>query len=387
MEMKANNNFFVPEYMQDFQCIGKDCIDSCCIGWNVEIDKKTYEKYENSQNKQVKLISKKFLVKKDENSDISYGKLADNKKCCPFLSKEKLCKAYSLLGKDSLSIGCSTYPRVIKKFDKIGFIAGDMSCPEIARLCLNKPNLKIRKVKKNKLLNIFNSKNVFTLEIPKKFPDKILKFIEEIFYNVNAPNTVFEFLEQLIISYEKIYKNKNFKPFSKNEKEEIKENSLYIETKFLAKICFSNLTSESRYTKICRKSAEKSKYFNNAESEFVKKFVNIYKTKFDKFRKKNNFVFKNFFINEYIKNIEDVIHSKDSFNDFVREVILFLSLTNFLLVCQLFEDNKKVNINTYVEILSAVIKKIQSSQKKKTIKNFLKKLDNNTLLKRLVDLY
>ena len=385
--MELNQDFFVPEYMQDFECIGKDCIDSCCIGWNVEIDKKTFKKYENSQNKKIKLISQQFLVKTDTNSDISYGKLADHNNCCPFLSEEKLCNAYSLLGKENLSIGCSTYPRVIKKFNKIGFIAGDLSCPEIARLCLNKPNLKIKKVKQNKLLNIFNSKNVFSLEISKNIPDKISDFIEKIFYQINFRNNLFEALEQIIISYEKIFKNRNYKSFSKDQNEKIKDNSLLFETKILANICFSNLTSQSRYTTICKISANKSKYFKISESEFIEKFINTYRTKFNEFREKNEFIFKNFFINEFIKNIEGLISSKDFFDDLIREVILFLSLTNFLLVCQLFEENKKLTINSYVEILSAVIKKIQSSHQKKNIKSFLKKLDNNNLFKRLVDLY
>ena len=385
--MELNQDFFVPEYMQDFECIGKDCIDSCCIGWNVEIDKKTFKKYENSQNKKIKLISQQFLVKKDTNSDISYGKLADHNNCCPFLSEEKLCNAYSLLGKENLSIGCSTYPRVIKKFDKIGFIAGDLSCPEIARLCLNKSNLKIKKVKQNKLLNIFNSKNVFSLEISKKIPDKISDFIEKVFYQINFRNTLFEALEQIIISYEKIFKNREYKSFSKDQNEKIKDNSLLFETKILANICFSNLTSQSRYTTICKISANKSKYFQVSESEFVEKFINTYRTRFSEFKEKNEFIFKNFFINEFIKNIEGLISSKDFFDDLIREVILFLSLTNFLLVCQLFEENKKLTINSYVEILSAVIKKIQSSHQKKNIKSFLKKLDNNNLFKRLVDLY
>ena len=385
--MELNQDFFVPEYMQDFECIGKDCIDSCCIGWNVEIDKKTFKKYENSQNKKIKLISQQFLVKTDTKSDISYGKLADHNNCCPFLSEEKLCNAYSLLGKENLSIGCSTYPRVIKKFNKIGFIAGDLSCPEIARLCLNKPNLKIKKVRQDKLPNIFNSKNVFSLEISKNIPDKISDFIEKIFYQINSCNTLFEALEQIIVSYEKIFKNRDSKSFSKDQSEKIKDNSLLFETKILANICFSNLTSQSRYTTICKISANKSKYFKISESEFIEKFINTYRTKFSEFREKNEFIFKNFFINEFIKNIEGLISSKDFFDDLIREVILFLSLTNFLLVCQLFEENKKLTINSYVEILSAVIKKIQSSHQKKNIKSFLKKLDNNNLFKRLVDLY
>ena len=38
--MASNNNkiFITPDYMTKFKCIGKDCIDSCCAGWNIELD-------------------------------------------------------------------------------------------------------------------------------------------------------------------------------------------------------------------------------------------------------------------------------------------------------------------------------------------------------------
>ena len=57
------------------------------------------------------------MVKKDPNSNIAYSKLVNQNNCCPFLSEDKLCNAYNLLGKENLSIGCSTYPREIKMFD------------------------------------------------------------------------------------------------------------------------------------------------------------------------------------------------------------------------------------------------------------------------------
>ena len=386
--MQTNHNFFVPEYIKDFKCLGKSCIDSCCIGWDIEIDKKTYNKYANSSNKEIKLISQKFLVKKDPNSNIAYSKLVNQNNCCPFLSEDKLCNAYNLLGKENLSIGCSTYPRIIKKFDKIGFIAGDLSCPEIARLCLSKSNSKIKRLKKNKLLNIFNSNNIHSFEISKNLSVKILRFIEEIFSQINSPYPFFDALSEIIVLYGKIYKNNSYKPFSKNENKKIKENFLHKEAVIMAKICFSNFKDSSRFTKICRESADNSKYFNISEKEFIKQFVNNYKTRFHKFIKKNDSIYKNFFLNEFIKNVEKLFVTPDSFDNLIREIILFLSLSNFLLVCQLFEGKKRLTVKGYGEVLSAVIKKIQSSRTKTdTIRNFLKKLDSNNLFTRLVDIY
>ena len=59
--MQTNQNFFVPEYIQEFKCIGKDCTDSCCVGWDIKIDKSTFNKYKNSANKEIKLNFSKVV--------------------------------------------------------------------------------------------------------------------------------------------------------------------------------------------------------------------------------------------------------------------------------------------------------------------------------------
>jgi len=40
-----------PEYMKNFHCIGSDCEGNCCIGWRVDLDKKTYLKYKNKSTR------------------------------------------------------------------------------------------------------------------------------------------------------------------------------------------------------------------------------------------------------------------------------------------------------------------------------------------------
>ena len=407
--MQTNQNFFVPEYIRDFKCIGKDCIDSCCVGWNITIDKSTFNKYKNSTSKEIKSISQKSLVKDDLKSNISYGKLVRENNCCPFLTKEKLCNAFKLMGQESLSIGCSTYPREITIFDKIGFISGSLSCPEIARLCLSKRDFNIKTLKKKKLPNIFNSHNVFSHQAKKKLSDNKLRFIEEVFSKINDHSTIFEALKQTIISYDKINRSESsINNFLKNENEKIKKKLLHTDTNILATFCFSKLVgsnklgnqsssgladskgelSDSRFKKICKISAFKSDYLISPKTTFVREFTYIYNTKFQKFRKENNFIFKNYFINEFLKNIDGIMNSKNSLNNFIRSIIFFITLTDFLLVCQLFEDNKKLTINSYVEVLSAVLKSINHSSKAThDLINLFRKLDENNLSNRLVALY
>ena len=406
--MQSNKNFFVPEYIQDFRCIGKDCIDSCCVGWNISIDKETYKKYKNSTNNEIKSIAKKFLVKNDLNSNINYGKFVNQNNCCPFLNRDKLCNAFNLLGQENLSIGCATYPRNIKIFDKIGFIAGSFTCPEIARLCLSKQDLKIKKKNINKLLNIFNSHNVFSAQTTKKISNKKLQFMREIFSTINDNFTFFDTLKQIIIAYEKKGNSKILiNHFSKNEKEKIKKDLLISDTNIMATLCFSKLAKrntqvdqsskkiansknivDSRFKKIRKIAAIKSDYLFSPKKEFVRKFSFIYNKKFDKFRKKNDFIFKNYFVNEFLKNIENLLNSESALSDFIREIIFYITLTNFLCVCQLFDDNKKITINSYAEVLSAVLKSVNHSPEKNgQFINLFRKIDKNDTYKRLLALY
>ena len=406
--MQSNKNFFVPEYIQDFRCIGKDCIDSCCVGWNISIDKETYKKYKNSTNNEIKSIAKKFLVKNNLNSNINYGKFINQNNCCPFLNRDKLCNAFNLLGQENLSIGCATYPRNIKIFDKIGFITGSLTCPEIARLCLSKKDLKIKKKNINKLLNIFNSHNVFSAQTTKKISNKKLQFMREVFSTINDNFTFFDTLKQIIIAYEKKGNSKILiNHFSKNEKEKIKKDLLISDTNIMATLCFSKLAKrntqvdqsskkiansknivDSRFKKIRKIAAIKSDYLFSPKKDFVRKFSFIYNKKFDKFRKKNDFIFKNYFVNEFLKNIENLLNSESAFSDFIREIIFYITLTNFLCVCQLFDDNKKITINSYAEVLSAVLKSVNHSPEKNgQFINLFRKIDKNDTFKRLLALY
>lgn len=390
MSSRNNEVFFTPDYLPKFKCIGKDCIDSCCVGWNVEIDKKTYKKYKNSSNRTISSISKQYLFKKENDSNIAYAKI-ENKidNTCPFLTNNKLCKAYNLLGKDSLSIGCSTYPRIIKNFKQIGFISGELSCPEIARLCLGDKNLRVKKLTKNKLKNIFNSNNIHSFEISKDLPEAIMKFIEEVIYKLSNNDTFFNNLDGIIRSFYKLNNTeKNIEIFSKSEKKQLEENNLLIQINFLSKICFSNLTGSSRYHQICKRAAEKSNFFSQSKTEFQRNYIYNYRNGFTKFKRENNFIYKNFFINEFLKNIEKFKILTNEFDNFVREILCLLNLTNFLVICQLFESEKEFTVNDYIEVISAVLKTIQSSREKtETIINFFRKIDNNSLSKRLLDIY
>lgn len=36
----------VPDYFSEFSCIAGECKDSCCLGWEIDIDEDSYEYYQ-----------------------------------------------------------------------------------------------------------------------------------------------------------------------------------------------------------------------------------------------------------------------------------------------------------------------------------------------------
>jgi lysine-N-methylase len=120
----------------DFRCIGAECEDNCCVGWNIHVDKSTYDKYQNCTDPHW-ATPLQTLIKINEKSSNQedFSRIVLNGATCPFLS-EGLCSIQQQLGEDYLSNMCATYPRVINRVDEVLQRSLDLSCPEAARKVL-----------------------------------------------------------------------------------------------------------------------------------------------------------------------------------------------------------------------------------------------------------
>lgn len=136
------NKILEPEYLKNFKCIGGDCEDSCCIGWDVDIDHKTYQSYKNVSDLKMKKQFDKFIYENEWMTDpsVDYAKveLTQDKKC-PFLNTDRLCIIQKHLGEKYLSNVCTYYPRTVNKVNGIFEMTLSPSCPEAARLILLNP--------------------------------------------------------------------------------------------------------------------------------------------------------------------------------------------------------------------------------------------------------
>lgn len=142
--MNQTRKFIVPGYVKDFKCIGAACEDSCCIGWNVDIDQHTYMKYKKMRDAELTPIIEKHLKRnRAASSEAQYGKIKLNKLNddfrCPFLDERKLCKIQICKGEKYLSSVCTSYPRIINDVNSVFERSATVSCPEAARLALLNP--------------------------------------------------------------------------------------------------------------------------------------------------------------------------------------------------------------------------------------------------------
>lgn len=132
----------IPTYVQNFSCIGPECADTCCSGWNVTIDEKTFKRYKKLKPSPLKVSIEQVLKRNRRNPNFfSYGEIKlDKQQACPLLTQEGFCSIHAQLGSDYLSHTCSTYPRQTHLVDKVIEESLTLSCPEAARLALLNPN-------------------------------------------------------------------------------------------------------------------------------------------------------------------------------------------------------------------------------------------------------
>lgn len=121
----------MPEYCREFRCIAGKCGDSCCIGWEIDIDSRTADFYEKVGGEfGERLMScitneapKSFVLGEDER--------------CPFLNERNLCDIIINLGEEHLCQICNDHPRYYEWFGGVKEGGIGLCCEEAARIILS----------------------------------------------------------------------------------------------------------------------------------------------------------------------------------------------------------------------------------------------------------
>ena len=122
----------VPDYFDEFECIAGRCRHSCCAGWEVEIDEKTFDYYKAVPG----AFGDRLRQNMSEGEEDSFI-LINNR--CPFLNEKNLCDIYIHLGEKHLCEICTQHPRFHEWFGDYKESGLGLCCEEAARLLLSSP--------------------------------------------------------------------------------------------------------------------------------------------------------------------------------------------------------------------------------------------------------
>ena len=122
---------YAPLYYEKFKCIADKCTNSCCVGWEIDVDENTFKKYKKSKCQYAVTACESIEI-----SDTPHFKLSNDEKC-PHLDEKGLCKIIINMGEDYLCDICREHPRFYN-YTNYGCEVGlGMSCPEACRIILS----------------------------------------------------------------------------------------------------------------------------------------------------------------------------------------------------------------------------------------------------------
>ena len=123
-----------PKYYTEFACIADRCKHSCCIGWEIDIDADTAEKYLQMTGDYAAAVRESI-----EPGEPLHFRLGEGERC-PHLDERGLCRIIKACGEDALCEICREHPRFYHDTCRGREVGLGMACEEACRLILSSPD-------------------------------------------------------------------------------------------------------------------------------------------------------------------------------------------------------------------------------------------------------
>ena len=377
--MEENIKMRYPKYFKEFKCIGGECKDSCCIGWDIDIDKITFKQYYKVKDQEMKRMFQKNVHNNDYSTsdDIDYGKVKlKGDKRCPFLDGENYCIIYSKIGEEYLSNVCTSFPRITNKIDGYYEMSLDIACPEAARILLLKEEGIEFKESKEKL-----GKHIISSEIDtksKKFNNSPIKYFKEIrdLCIKIIQNRKFDLSQRLYIlgdfintleeELEENYSNvpkfiKNYDINSVNDSYEKNQVNYLIQMDFFKKmIGLLNVDKQVDSHSFKEFTKEVILGFNLDEEEYISKHSELYIKAFEDYNEKfinnNSYIFENYLVNFIYNNIFPFSETESVFDGYIMLLTRYSFIRFYLVGKNIYsEQDSKENIVDFIQAFSKTI--------------------------------
>ena len=116
-----------PDFYSQFKCTASRCSDTCCVGWEIDIDEVSQRAYRK--------VEGPFGDRLRASIEDGHFKLLPHDRC-PFLDKGNLCEIYMNLGEGALCQICREHPRFVEVYGDIMEKGLGLCCEEAVRLLL-----------------------------------------------------------------------------------------------------------------------------------------------------------------------------------------------------------------------------------------------------------
>lgn len=117
------------DFFDSFVCSGSACKNTCCSGWDIALDKETYDFYQASHG-----AFSKYVKKNIGQTDGNYYIKMTEERVCPFLNEEGLCKIYQEYGPEHMGNTCRLFPRACLNIEgRTTFSMLNHSCEEVLK--------------------------------------------------------------------------------------------------------------------------------------------------------------------------------------------------------------------------------------------------------------
>lgn len=127
-----------PSYYDSFFCMAGSCPDTCCAGWEIEVDDETYYRYLTIPGPFGDRLRQALSERQEDGEYLHYLERRGNGSCT-FLDGEHLCDIYKEMGPDGLCRTCREHPRFLTQVGGYEQVDLSLSCPGVADLFFSDP--------------------------------------------------------------------------------------------------------------------------------------------------------------------------------------------------------------------------------------------------------
>lgn len=375
--MKTVNKRY-PKYFKEFKCIGGECTDSCCVEWDIDIDKTTFRQYYKVKDADMKKLFEKNIHNNEYCTcdDIDYGQVKLTKdKRCPFLDDKNYCVIHSRLGEEYLSNVCTSFPRITNKVDGLYEFSLDVSCPEAARILLLKEEGIEFEERDESLgkhivsveINTKNKNALLPVEYFNEMRDMSIKIVQNRNYSIDERLYILgNFIDELENEAQNNYDNlgsfiKNYdiefdkENYSKNTMNYIIQIDFF--NKVLGLIDFEKEIESDKFkelTKIVRQAFKLDDFSQVIEEKDF--YIDIFEEYNKEVIEKNSYLFENYLVNFIYSNLFPFSEVESIFDGYTMLLIRY-EFIKFYLMGLAINGKKQdlMEIVSFIQLFSKVV--------------------------------